>query len=374
MKGANKIETLTLVGKICRTEATLLLALSLLFTFNFDVCRTTMLSVRNYTKVVGCYASSDESLVVSKCLERKMAISFLHCISQCSSSTSCKGVVKDRLGGCYFYAECEYIYLGNCKLEDPVTIAVYLDIVNFTHASEGGETTSATNSGTRCIPVSSGTSCESGPKLCNDSNSTGLFWIEARLANLTQVLCEVTSSGEVKVYAFKNDGTADHNKSWSLYSQGYYINDNNFWLGLENMRSVISSNFTNMKLELVFNSNAYNFNWDYSGVAISNSSTHYTLTYANSKVNSNFWNLLLKNCLVSGKSFSTIDSDNDDDSDDLAAQGNSGWWFEDTGIYNILICNPMGRLTSTSGKMTFFGIDVEKYANMFTYVGMYFYK
>ncbi|KAH9524312.1 hypothetical protein Btru_054121 [Bulinus truncatus] len=340
-----------------------------------------------FTREIGCYASANQSLVLTKCLVPKESRSLLHCIALCSASGACNGAVKNSTGRCYFYTVCDYITLGNCGSQGVNKITVYRKQVNNTTSVCANEGTFNPVTGMcSCSPGWSGVYCDTPPTICSDAaNTTGVFWMDVKLSSLVRVLCDVaTPSGSFKIYAFKNDGTSYHNKTWAQYSQGYHIDDNNFWLGLENMRTILSQNVTNVRLEVVFSNSSIFHYWDNSGIAISNSSTNYTLTFLASKNNGSqlswigFLNL---NCLTSGKQFSTIDVDNDGDAQNLAAQGNAGWWFEDSSVYNVLKCNPMGRLSglmqsSTFGNMVIAGLNMDtgKYVSFFRYVAMYFYK
>lgn len=314
--------------------------------------------------------------------------SFLSCLSRCNADPLCQGTVKDTSGKSYFYSACGYLnFDANCSaVAGSLKLYVYRKPVNSpTLPCGSGGTYSSRTTSCVCQPGWSGVLCDEPSKTCANVSTSGVFWTDLKLSSVVRTICDVTNNSE-KIHAFRNDGKSYHNKTWAEFVKGYAIDDSNFWIGLDNMRALISSGFTAMRIFIQFsNTTSLYLTWTYSGVAIQVSTfKDYALTYSDYKCDAK--NVTLcddtnKNCIVSGKSFSTIDKDNDWNLSNLAQKGQAGWWYDDTSWFSgvALVCNPLGRLpglvSSTGyGKIILPGLDMSSVSGIFQHVGMYFYR
>ena len=117
-------------------------------------------------------------------------------------------------------------------------------------------------------------------------------------------------------------GNLFFNRTWQDYKNGFGSIEDNYWMGLENMRNIIGNKRMQLRIEM-FNKTdqiAFLVN-DYFN--IDSESNSYKLTLG-SKTDGNTYDSLIR-CHI--EKFSTFDRDNDKSSDSCAQKYNGGWWF-----------------------------------------------
>ncbi|XP_072017703.1 uncharacterized protein [Amphiura filiformis] len=147
-----------------------------------------------------------------------------------------------------------------------------------------------------------------------------------------EVFCDMDTDGcEWTVFQRRLDGTEDFDRDWYHYEHGFGDTNGEYWLGLQNIRRLISQEGTSWILRIdleAFNSDiAYAV---YDSFTISDAASNYTLsvgTYSGNAGDSlqhsiSYWNL-------DGTQFSTYDRDNDLTSVvNCALISKGGWWYK----------------------------------------------
>ena len=151
------------------------------------------------------------------------------------------------------------------------------------------------------------------------------------------VFCDMESNqGGWTVFQKRFDGTVEFFRKWHVYENGFGNSDGEYWLGLKNIRRLLSDgkNWT-MRIDLdVFDGRkAYA---EYDGFAIGDENSNYRLTVGSYRGNAG--DALVSDnpyCRHNGMQFTTLARDNDRwiDDDTLGPGGNcaishkAGWWF-----------------------------------------------
>ncbi|CAL1536186.1 unnamed protein product, partial [Lymnaea stagnalis] len=156
------------------------------------------------------------------------------------------------------------------------------------------------------------------------------------------IFCEITSSG-YRYHVFRNNGLVSHNKTFVEYVRGYKIDENNFWIGLDNLsKYATKSAYKTFIMEAIYENNVINATWFKMGFTIANSSQLYKVSWAGQSyysAGSGRYAFNIYDCFVAYYPFSTWDNDNDLSSSNVAAEAGAGWFF---GAYRP--CNPLGQL------------------------------
>ena len=140
------------------------------------------------------------------------------------------------------------------------------------------------------------------------------------------VFCEMSKGGLTRVLN-KVNFTSIFNKSWAEFKIGFGDYFDNYWLGLENMRTLVSAKPTKMRVECT---NTVNTFFETEWVTIGTEAEKYQLFYGYYTVkNINLYSWVLQN----GSYFTTYDNDNDQHTINCAAGHQGGWWFSGCFIF-----------------------------------------
>lgn len=175
-----------------------------------------------------------------------------------------------------------------------------------------------------CVQVQEANNTESGVYTIYPSEGRGAV----------PVYCDLTTNGGGwTVFQRRQDGSVDFNLGWELYVNGFGNPAGEYWLGLDNMRSLVEQDFQILRVELEA--------WDgttgyaeYHLFDIAPAEDKYRLTV-------NAWEYLythgatggMENALGrhNGGTFSTYDQENN--SQGYANRHNGGWWYGSHGFY-----------------------------------------
>ncbi|XP_008277579.1 angiopoietin-related protein 4-like [Stegastes partitus] len=162
--------------------------------------------------------------------------------------------------------------------------------------------------------------------------ASGVYTIQPENSQPFNVLCEMTSDGGWTVIQKRQDGFQSFNQLWESYKKGFGSLNDEFWLGLENIRSVSKQGQYMLQVELSDEAGQQHearflFHLDGEEEKFALHLEQESSSGAQEKTMSTG---------ASGLPFSTADSDND-----LAADVNcakllsGGWWFSSCGESNL---------------------------------------
>ncbi|XP_059178677.1 microfibril-associated glycoprotein 4-like [Physella acuta] len=156
------------------------------------------------------------------------------------------------------------------------------------------------------------------------------------------VQCALWSLNEIFTYVFSNSGDQNFNKTWDEYLYGFYINAENFWIGLKNLKLLNDNGLTDFELStslIATSTDVYtSYGYRYSNFNLGDESTGFAFTYGTTTTNGPLY-VYYGDCLpqVSNSSFSTWDN-NHVSTGNCAAVAGGGWWFRSCNF----TCNPLG--------------------------------
>ena len=140
---------------------------------------------------------------------------------------------------------------------------------------------------------------------------------------------------------------------WADYRDGFGSISSNFWLGLEKLHLLISSEPHRLRVEMLAESNGLWYSAEYWNFHIDDEANKYRLNVAG--YSGDAGNLLNDDgsdgrYRHDGMMFSTVDSDKDMDVDGNCADGkNGGWWFNHCYKACLMCNNPRHRCYTLPG-------------------------
>ena len=157
------------------------------------------------------------------------------------------------------------------------------------------------------------------------------------------VYCSLISSGVMRTRAaYRNDPTAEFNRTWLEYRDGFGEPDSDaHWLGLERLHQFTKDGRYNVRFTVKLE-NSTSYAQTYENFVIGNESNNYALSFSLPVDEDD-----LGDCLqdLFGIGFSAYDVDNDNASVNCAQQHGAGWWFKGD---NCSTCSPFGPIISPS--------------------------
>ncbi|KAL1380334.1 hypothetical protein pipiens_014281 [Culex pipiens pipiens] len=138
-----------------------------------------------------------------------------------------------------------------------------------------------------------------------------------------KVLCEQNNWGAWILIHYRFDGSVNFDRNWSDYRNGFGRLDSEFWLGLEKMHRLTSSDSYELLIVMRRKDGSDSYA-HYQRIVVGSSAEKYKLQL------SGFYRGSVLDSMASsnGMAFSTPDADNDQAPDANCAQGySSGWWF-----------------------------------------------
>ncbi|CAN9500355.1 unnamed protein product [Ophioblennius macclurei] len=160
--------------------------------------------------------------------------------------------------------------------------------------------------------------------------ASGVYTIQPENSQPFSVLCEMTSEGGWTIIQRRQDGSQNFNQLWDGYKKGFGSLNGEFWLGLDNIHSLSKQGRYVLQVELSDEAGqrqevSYQFHLD-------GEEEKFALHLERESESSPG----LRETVVAGVPFSTVDRDNDLAADvNCAEQLSGGWWFSSCGESNL---------------------------------------
>lgn len=138
-------------------------------------------------------------------------------------------------------------------------------------------------------------------------------------------------------------------RSWEEYRDGFGDVSGEFWLGLEYIHQITTSDVFEMRIEIRLHTGQKR-KQKYNHFVVEGEEENYKMSFSYTQATGD-----LRDCMefLNGASFSTFDRDNDNSTSNCAQDFQSGWWFN-----ACANCNPTGRLLLPSDGLRT-GVDHE---------------
>ena len=322
----------------------------------------------------------------NSCLRQLATVrSRVECLTLCSQNPSCESVLYvTSTNTCYENTGCDL---------DPACLNFDPNLCSYRKVNSGGEeqTTSAPclyggqlNSQTGNCNCSNtggygGDRCQYQITTCQalaDANvNTGFHMIAMDLfgdgSTIIQTHCEIFNSLHTFT-VMRSSGTVGKGLSWTDYRDGFWISEEDYWIGLENLhRFTGDGNNHRLRVSVAFNSSLIlgSIKESSHSFVVGSASTGYAYSISSqynmfSSVYIAGKKVELDNFLYSQseKPFSTADNDQDGDGQRNCAElAGAGWWF---GSCDPFTANPLGWSyaalpgTTTDSHIRFPGVDM----------------
>ncbi|RUS76266.1 hypothetical protein EGW08_015981 [Elysia chlorotica] len=324
------------------------LCLWLALASRLQLCACVLSDVR-FSRRPCCGVNQDSSCYSQTTTAR----SNLGCLSSCSQSPSCDSAL--------FVSATRACYLNYACVVDSTCASFHPDLFRYQRAApclNGGQM-DVQNGGCDCSGTAgyAGDLCQHHVTSCQELATSGAVLgvhpvtmdLHGDGSYIFQTHCVLSSRGTSFTF-MRSSGRVAKRFSWSDYVNGFRINGENYWVGLDNLHRYTSDGRNHrVRFGVAFNSSAVNGEIleSSSNFVVGPASSGYA--YCCNSVSNRASSvvlfgtaLYLNNFLVgqSGNRFSTPDTDQDGDSlrhcADLAG---SGWWF---GSCNPSTVNPLG--------------------------------
>lgn len=303
------------------------------------------LNIRSFSTSKSCNL---QTRLDAKCaqLQSGKFRSIVECSVRCGAD--CVGVSFLEKKQCYVHLECSAdIILAPCSSDGGMFNFFVKDVPCF-HRGVLNESSNVC----KCVGGWVGDHCERPPSSCKELvlfgyNKTILTYIKPNSLEWPfKTVCTITSSF-ISTMIMLTNGYLVPNRTYQEYVDGFYVNDLNFWIGLNNMKALNADNLNIFRIDTIFGLGGYNsFSYIYDDFLLGNATSGYRITFGVSEpvgsgLEYNKYNSSFTSCKLSVKnaSFSTADNDNDGVCDkNCAALAGIGWWFTDCNLK----CNPLG--------------------------------
>uniref|UniRef100_H2Y8G7 Fibrinogen C-terminal domain-containing protein n=1 Tax=Ciona savignyi TaxID=51511 RepID=H2Y8G7_CIOSA len=152
---------------------------------------------------------------------------------------------------------------------------------------------------------------------------SGIYYL-LKDGRIFKVYCDmVTSGGGWTVFQRRCDGTQDFSLGWNEYRRGFGKKEGEFWMGLDDLHSLLSNGRFQLRIDMTACNNQ-SFFAEYRSFNVLGSSTNYQLQIGDFEGSPGLRNYMK---YVNGRPFSTIDRDNDDSSTTNCAKRHGAWWY-----------------------------------------------
>ena len=130
------------------------------------------------------------------------------------------------------------------------------------------------------------------------------------------------------------NGTVNFTRNWSDYENGFGDLNGEFWYGLRNIHSLITQNDVELRIDMVRESDDFEFHWTYQTFRVAGASDKYQLTVGEAEGSYETDAMAYHN----NQMFSTYDNDNDRSSSSCSFLHQGGWWYN--GCYHANLNGP----------------------------------
>lgn len=261
--------------------------------------------------------------------------SLVRCATSCRDG--CSGFSVDAGNSCYHHTEClEPLSCAETDVQFPLYYKNLCD-----HKGMWNTSTATC----KCSDGWVGSFCERRPQSCKELSYYGYDDAKHRATFLQLpdypssflVYCSYyRDKSEFYTYILKNNGTYDNTLTWNDYVNGFFHDENNYWIGLDKIKALNDAGLIYLSLR-VYTSTQGILKIIYKQFYVGSADTGYNFTVGDQ------YETDFQDCFRSsqGIPFSTWDNDNDWDNSNCGRDGKAGWWFG----YCHSSCNPMGPRT-----------------------------
>ncbi|CAC5395824.1 Fibrinogen-like protein A,Angiopoietin-related protein 7,Techylectin-5A,Ficolin-2,Ryncolin-1,Tenascin-R,Fibrinogen-like protein 1,Angiopoietin-1,Fibrinogen C domain-containing protein 1-A,Tenascin-N,Ryncolin-3,Tenascin,Fibroleukin,Fibrinogen C domain-containing protein 1,Fibrinogen gamma chain,Ryncolin-2,Techylectin-5B,Fibrinogen alpha chain,Fibrinogen gamma-B chain,Ficolin-1,Fibrinogen C domain-containing protein 1-B,Angiopoietin-4 [Mytilus coruscus] len=188
----------------------------------------------------------------------------------------------------------------------------------------------------KTVPSSSGIFLRKLPDLydildCSDipnGSPSGVYTIYHKDGPF-DVYCDVNTDGIWTVIQRRLDGVIDFYRNWQDYKHGFGNVNSEYWLGNDHLHHILSARDYRIRIDLQDWNGGTRY-VEYDIFFVGNEAINYVLTIGNysGNVEDSIVYSGLENCKMNGMAFSTWDADNDNSSNNCAANSeHAGWWY-----------------------------------------------
>ena len=149
----------------------------------------------------------------------------------------------------------------------------------------------------------------------------------------SEALCdmEIDGGGWLVIQRRLPNGTVNFTRNWADYENGFGDLNGEFWYGLRNIHALTTENEVELRIDMVRESDDFEFHWTYQTFRVAGASDEYRLTVGGAEGSYESDRMSYHNYR-----FSTYDNDNDQSSSNNCAfflQG--GWWYRNCFYANL---------------------------------------
>ena len=165
----------------------------------------------------------------------------------------------------------------------------------------------------------------------------------------SEALCDMETDGGgwLVIQRRLPNGTVNFTRNWADYENGFGDLNGEFWYGLRNIHALTTENNVELRIDMVRESDDFEFYWTYQTFRVAGASHKYRLTIG--KAGGSYGTDPMAN--HNNQKFSTYDSDNDQYSGSCSFSQQGGWWYKSCYLANL---NGPHTLPDTPGVSTTF--------------------
>ncbi|XP_004078707.1 angiopoietin-related protein 4 [Oryzias latipes] len=179
-----------------------------------------------------------------------------------------------------------------------------------------------------------GTAVDCHDLFLRGQTTSGVYSVQPAGSEPFSVFCEMTADGGWTVIQRRQDGSVDFDQLWAAYEKGFGSLEGEFWLGLQNIHSIVQDNSYVLSIQL--SDWGEDFVSVHLPIQLGGKQTNYSLLVQEPVAANSLQSSLGSDSAAAGLSFSTPDRDNDLKVDISCAKLLSGgWWFSNCGRSNL---------------------------------------